>query len=160
MQGGPRTSTGPRDPIFHYFPIPPVWLSCKCRRSSGLDNQIERCQGSGVGSIPIGRSILFKHLRHFIFHFFQLLARERSAAPMGLSPAQTRLAFAAMSHMLPNDAGFIEQTKAILDACVSINRFGIAAFESIVRSWRITPGSPVLVRKIPLSNERVKVDLG
>jgi len=31
------------------------------------------CQGSGVGSIPIGRSILFKPLRRrFIFHFFQL----------------------------------------------------------------------------------------
>jgi hypothetical protein len=33
---------------------------------------LQPCQGSGVGSIPIGRSILFKHLgRRLIFHFFQ-----------------------------------------------------------------------------------------
>jgi hypothetical protein len=33
---------------------------------------LQICQGSGVGSIPIGRSILFKQLRRrLIFHIFQ-----------------------------------------------------------------------------------------
>jgi hypothetical protein len=33
---------------------------------------LQICQGSGVGSIPIGRSILFAQLRRrFIFHVFQ-----------------------------------------------------------------------------------------
>jgi hypothetical protein len=33
---------------------------------------LQTCQGSGVGSIPIGRSILFKRLRSsFSFHSFQ-----------------------------------------------------------------------------------------
>jgi len=33
---------------------------------------LQNCQGSGVGSIPIGRSIKIKQLRkRFIFHIFQ-----------------------------------------------------------------------------------------
>jgi hypothetical protein len=42
------------------------WMLLKMPRKSLTILSLQICQGSGVGSIPIGRSILFKQLLHHL----------------------------------------------------------------------------------------------